>query len=60
MSVNDNILPPECDFNKLVVACPTFGFLALALTAIPINGAATLTEGFKHLFQAVCVPLNNF
>ena len=60
MSVRLNILPPEIDFKILVVACPTFGFFVLALTAIPINGAATLTTGFKKLFQAACVPLNFF
>ena len=57
MSVGDRILPPEIDFRILVVACPTFGFFVLALTAIPINGAATLIAGFKNLFQAVCVSL---
>ena len=60
MSVSDKILPPEIDFNILVVACPTFGFLVLALTAVPINGTATLTAGFRNLFQAVCVPLKIF
>ena len=53
MSVSDNILPPEILLSILVVACPTLGFLVLALTAIPINGAATLTAGFRNLFQAV-------
>ena len=53
-------LPPENDFKILVVACPTFGFLVLALTAIPINGAATLTAGFKNLFHQVCVALKSF
>ena len=60
MSVSDKIIPPEIDFIKLVVACLAFGFLVLALTAITINGAATLTAGFKNLFQAVCVPLKIF
>ena len=60
MSVKLDILPREIDINLLVVACPAFGFLVLALTAISISGAATLTERFKNLFQAVCVPLNIF
>ena len=46
MSVKLKFLPSLSDFNILVVACPTFGFLVLALTAFPINGAATLTAGF--------------
>ena len=53
ISVSDKILPPLIDFKILVVAAPTFGFLVLALTAIPINGAATLTARFRNLFQAV-------
>ena len=60
ISVSDKILPPEIDFNILIAAYPTFGFLVLALTAIPINEAATLTAGFKNLFHAVCVPLKKF
>ena len=60
MSVRLNILPQLMFFNILVVACPTFGFLVLALTAIHINGAATFTAGFKNLFEAVCDPLNVF
>ena len=60
MSVKLNILPPEIDFNILVVACATFGFFVFAETTIPINRAATLTAGFKIFFQAVCVPLNFF
>ena len=55
-----NILPQDVLFNILVVACPTLGFLVLALTAMPINGAATLTADFKNLFQAVCVPVEFF
>ena len=47
------ILPPEIDFNILVVAAPTFGFLDLALTVSPIKGAATLTAGLRKLFYAV-------
>ena len=35
-------------------------FLVLAPTATPINGAATLTAGFKNFFQAVWVPLKIF
>ena len=54
------ILPPEIDFRILVVACPTLGFLVLALTAIPINGAVALIADFRIFFQAVCVPLKIF
>ena len=54
------MLRPEIDFKKLLVACPTFGFLVLALTAIPINGAATLTAGLRNLLQAVLCPLKDF
>ena len=46
-------LPPDILFKILVVACPTFGFLVLALTAIPKKGAATLTAGFKKFLKAV-------
>ena len=60
MSVRPNISPPEIDFKLLVGACVTFGFLVLALTANPIKDAATLTAGFRKLFQAVCVPLKLF
>ena len=60
MSVKLKILPQHILFNILVVACPTLGFLVLALTAMPINGAATLTADFKKLFQAVCVPVEFF
>ena len=58
MSVKLKILPPEIDFNVFVVACATFGFLVFAPTAIPINGAATLTAGFMNLFHVVWDPLN--
>ena len=60
MSVKLNILPPKLDFSILVVAAATLGFLVLAPTVIPINGAATLTTGFKKLFQAVWVPPETF
>ena len=60
ISVSDKILPPLIDFNILVVACQTFGFLVLALTAIPINGAVALIAALRNLFQVVCVPLNIF
>ena len=60
ISVRPNILPPDILFRRLVVACPTSRFLVLALTAMPIKGAATLTVGFKNLFQALCLPLNIF
>ena len=59
-SVRDRIYPADILFKILVVDCPTFGFLALALTAIPINGAVALTAGFRNFFQAVCVLLNFF
>ena len=57
MSVKLKILPPLMLFNIFVVAAATFGFLVLAPTAIPINGADALIAGFRNLFQAVCVPL---
>ena len=53
MLVKLNILLPLMLFNILMVACPTLGFVVLALTAIRINGTATLTAGFKTLFHAV-------
>ena len=52
MSVRLRILPSDIDFKILAVAFPTFGFLVLALTANPMNGAATLTAGFTNLVQA--------
>ena len=58
-SVRDDFLPPDI-LKILVVAGPTFGFLVLLLTAIPLNGAATLKAGFKNLFQAPCFSLKNF
>ena len=60
MSVRLNILPPEIDFKILVVACPTFGFLDLALTTNAMNGAVALIAGLSNLFRAVCVPLKDF
>ena len=48
ISVRLKILPPEIDFKILLVACPTAGFLDLALTAIPINGAVALIAGFIY------------
>ena len=59
-SVSNKILPPVILFNILVVACPFFGFLVFAETAIPINGAVAIIVGFRNLFQAVCVPLKIF
>ena len=56
MSVKLKILPPDIDFNILVVACPTLGFLVLAETANPINGAATLTTGLRNLFKLFEIP----
>ena len=53
MSFELNVLPPEIDLNIFVEACATVGFLVFAPTALPINGAATFTAGFKNLFQAV-------
>ena len=49
MSVTYKNLPTEIVFKILVVACPTFGFVVLALTAIPINGTVALIAGFKNL-----------
>ena len=60
MSVKLNILPQDILFIILVVACPTLGFLVLALTAMQINGDATWRADFKNLIQAVCVPLKIF
>ena len=60
MSVKLKILPPDKLFRIFVVAYPTLGFLVLAETAIPINGAATLTAGFRNLFHAAWLPLNVF
>ena len=60
MSVSDNFLPLLMLFSIIVVAAATFVFLVLAHTAIPINGAATLTAGLRNLFQADCVPLKFF
>ena len=53
MSVSDNILPPDIDFNIFVVTCPTLGYFVFAETAIPINGAVALIAGFRNLAQAV-------
>ena len=53
ISVSDKVLTPDIDFKILTVACPTFGFLVLALTAIPIYGLAIFNAGLKNLFQAV-------
>ena len=57
ISIKLKILPPEIDFNILVFACPTFGSLVFAETAIPINGAVALIAVFRILIEAVCVPL---
>ena len=51
MSVNDKIFLPSIDFERFVVACLASGFLILALTAIQINWAATLTAGLRSLIQ---------
>ena len=53
ISVKLNILPPSMLFKILVVAAATFGVFVLAATAIPINGAATLTAGLSNLFYVV-------
>ena len=45
ISVSDKFLPPDFDFKILAVACPTFGFLVLELTAIPIYGLAIFNAG---------------
>ena len=55
-----SILPPDLRFKIFVVACTTLGFSVLALTTIPINGAATLKAGSKNLFQTGCVPQKIF
>ena len=60
MSVNDKTLTHDILFKVLAVACPTFWFLILAPTAMPMIEAATLTAGFRNLFQAFSVPLNFF
>ena len=60
ISVGDKFLQPLFAFNIFVVACPTFGLLVLADTAMPMKGAATLTAGLRNLLQAVCVPLKIF
>ena len=60
MSVRLKVLLLEIDFKIIVVACPTFGFFVLALTAISINGAVALIEGLRNIFQAVCVHLKIF
>ena len=60
MSVRLNNLPPVNDFNIFVVAAPTLAFLLFAPTAIPITGTSVFIVGFKNLFYAVWVPLNNF
>ena len=56
-SVKLKILPPLIDLNIIVATCPILGFFVFAETTMHINGAATLTTGFKNSFQAVCVPL---
>ena len=53
ISVKLSILPPEILFSILIVAAATFGFLVLAPTAIPINGATILTAGLRNVFQTV-------
>ena len=56
ISVKLKILPHDILFKILVVACPTFGFLVLGLTAIPISGTVSIIAGFRNLFQATWVP----
>ena len=60
MSVSDKIVPADILFKILVVACPTFGFIVSALTAILMNGAVALIAGSRIFFHAVFVPPNNF
>ena len=55
MSVSDKALPTDNDFKIFAVGSPTLGFLDLAATALPINGAATLIAVFKNLSQALWV-----
>ena len=59
MSVKTKILPPDILFHILVFACPIFGFLVLAHTAIPVNGAATLTACFRIFVPRSLCSSNN-
>jgi len=52
ISVSDKISPPEIEFKIFVVACPIFGFLLFAPTAMPITGATVFTAGLRKEFQA--------
>ena len=45
MIIKLNIFPHDILFETFVVVLATSGFLVLAPTAIPINGAATMTAG---------------
>ena len=52
MSVKQNNFPLEIDFEIFVVVWATYAISVLVPTAIPMNGAATLTVGFGKIFQA--------
>ena len=56
MSVKLNILPPLIFFKILVVAAAIFGFLVLAPTAIPINGAVALIAGLECCSKQFVYP----
>ena len=60
MLVFEKKFPPDIDFEMFVIVSHTLAFLVLAPTAIPRNKAATLTAGFKKLFQVVWAPLKIF
>ena len=60
ISVSDKILPPDILFKIFVVACPTFGFLVFAETAMPINGAVALIAGFKNFVPSCLCSLKYF
>ena len=58
--VSDEVLPFDIDFEEVVVAWSTCGFLLFAPTARPITGVNVFTAGFRNLFHAVWVPLQNW
>ena len=47
--LKDNTFPAEMDFEKIVAAWPTSGFLVSLAKAILIAGAVILGAGFKNL-----------
>ena len=52
MSGIDKTFPPDIDFETIVVARPTLGFLDLAAAAIPIKEAVTFIAGLRKLSHA--------